>query len=107
MKRRTFLKGIAAFLAAPLAFFGVKKVVEKPFDTKGAVFTVHERYKYLTDNEQWFLANEPNQKIVWETKKQRELRMAKVFNDALAAGNRVGKSRVLHRAFISKIYGEP
>ena len=30
MKRRAFLKGLTAFLAAPLAVFGVKKLHPKP-----------------------------------------------------------------------------
>lgn len=65
MKRRTFLKGIAAFLAAPLAFVGAKQVkaVTFPTETVSAYYDpAHGEYGFVnwktyytsvTLNESW------------------------------------------------------
>ncbi len=54
MKRRTFLKGLTAFLAAPLAVFGAKKLSPKPDLYVFGERTI-ETEGYLTDSDQWFL----------------------------------------------------
>lgn len=53
MKRRTFIKAISAFLAAPLVFFGAKRVVQPPV------------CNYLTDTNQWFLKEPFDKGFIW------------------------------------------
>lgn len=64
MKRRTFLKALSAFLAAPLAFFGAKKIAVE-------VYTAYPRPNYLTDNDMWFLKN--GSTISWDNTKSAPL----------------------------------
>ncbi len=60
MKRRAFLKGLTAFLVAPLAVFGAKKAVkpslyilgEQTIETDGGFGMPPD---YLTDSDLWFL----------------------------------------------------
>ena len=54
MKRRTFLKALSAFLAAPLAFFGAKKAFPNP-----DLYMFGER---TIESEGWFLEN-PSHKL--------------------------------------------
>ena len=65
MKRRTFLKGLAAFIAAPLAVFGVKKYVYKsgwrPHEGRSIEPEIKlKTWDHLTDNEAWFLKDPAN-----------------------------------------------
>ncbi len=54
MKRRTFLKGLTAFIAAPLAVLGAKKVAKPEIRVESSC---------LIDSDSWFLSSSP--RTIW------------------------------------------
>jgi len=84
MKRRTFLKGIAALLAAPLAFLGVKKTVPLEF---GRI----EGFRFI-QSDIGASSIEPLPKVVWRRYEELPPSLSPLCEGVVPSGSRLVKA---------------